>query len=267
MITLAQYQARIWPRLGDGTGNWWTAAELTNALNWAQRLFVLLTLCIEDQREWTLTPGSQHYHMLLDPLFPDWLFPLRIRLSNNPSTGTNSEPGVPEPDLPMPDDQIVAPPPRSNMPKLFPSRMADFDSLNDAWRTTTAFPTRYAHLGADLLVLNANAPSALSLLVTFARIPIDMELPTDTPEIPDVDQPVLADLAIVFLRLKDGGQELAKAQALLDRFIAAAKRRSDQVRARSIAEQYDTVPFEVERFDWSRVLGRRENLPPGKKGL
>jgi hypothetical protein len=281
-MQLSDLQARIYRRLGENPASpqWWTVQEATNALNWAQRLFVLLTLCIEDQREWTLTPGVQHYHMLLDPMFPDWLMPLRVRLSNNLSMQASADPDDPQGDTAMPNAQLIQVPPKSSMPKLFPSRMIDFDSLSQTWRTDVGTPTRYAHLGADLMVFNTSTAvpadpgngtlppaNAISLLLTFARVPNDMILPTDTPEIPDVDQPALADFAIVLMRLKDGGQEMGKAQALLQRFASAAKRRSDQVRARSIAEQYDNVPFEVERFDWSRVLGRRENLPPSKRTL
>jgi hypothetical protein len=267
-LNLTTLQGRIWRRLGENpvSPQWWTPQESVNALNWSQRLFVLLTLCLEDQREWQLTAGVNYYHMLADPLFPDWLLPLRFRLSNDPSTGANSEPNAQMDGTFQPNAAVIAPPAYNNAPKIKPARLADFDAYSDTWPTTLATPTRYALLGSDLVAFNsAPATPGVSVLVTFARVPVLMVKPTDVPEIPDVDQPVLADMATVFMRLKDGGQELNKCTALLTRFGEAAQRRAAQVRARSLSEQYDRVPFEIQRFDWSRLVGRRKDLPPTKQ--
>ena len=92
-MTLADLQARMYRRLGEDPSNpqWWTVAEATAALNWAQRLFCLLTLCLEDQRPLDLTPGKQYYHMLQEPQFLDWFAPLRVRFQNTQRAGNNAE--------------------------------------------------------------------------------------------------------------------------------------------------------------------------------
>ena len=259
----------MYRRLGENPASpqWWTLAETAAAINWAQRLFVLLTLCLEDQRALDLTPGTNYYHMLQEPQFADWFAPLRVRLSNTTWSGNNAEFNGPEPGAPLFNDRPQSNPlPYANSPKLRPSRLADFYALSDTWATDVGPPTRYAHLKADLLVLNKSLPvnTTASLLVTFAMIPPKLIDPNDAPQIPEPDHPALVDLATVFCRLKDGGQELAKANALVASFLDCARRRAALVRARSLAQQYDTVPMEIERYDLSRLVKRRADLPPAR---
>jgi hypothetical protein len=267
-MNLTTVQGRIYRRLGENPASpqWWTLAESAAAINWAQRLFALLTLCLEQQQEWTLTPGVRFYHLAADPDFPDWLLPLRVRLANDPSKGASSAPVLLEPGAPMPSQTTIVPATYSTSPRLKPARLADFDAYSDTWPTDIGTPDHYALLGADLFVVDRATPlgSAIKLDITYAAVPPMLVAPTDNLVVPASDQYAVADLATIILRLKDGGQELAKTKPLMSNFVETAKRRAGQVRARSMAAQYDRVPFELERWDWSRLFSRRKDLPPAK---
>jgi hypothetical protein len=224
-MTLSDMQTRVLDRVGEIAGaplgnQFYTPTEATAALNAAQRLFVLLTLCLETSGTLELTTGTPFYSLLTQ--FPGWLVPLRIRLS----TGA----------------------------KLKPARLAEFAALDNAWSTTTGTPSRYALLGFDFLAPYPVPSEDLTASVTFASCPAPLALPTDTPAIPAEYHPALIDGAIPLMRVKEGGQELQKTMPYWNRFLDEAQRLGDYVRARNQEQGYDHTPFELRRFDRSKVL-------------
>lgn len=72
-------------------------------------------------------------------------------------------------------------------------------------------------------------------------------------DIPAEQQIHLVDLAIWWLRLKEGGEELQTASQYLQRFIEAADKYGQFVRRRSYGQRYDTVPFDLASFDRGRL--------------
>lgn len=218
-------QGRVLDRVGEIAGaalgnQFFTATEATAALNAAQRLFVLLTLCLESSGTLDLSTATPFYSLLTQ--FPGWLVPLRIRLSS----------GV----------------------KLRPARITDFAALDNAWSTTLGSPTRYALLGFDFLAAYPVPSSDLTAAVTFASCPAALALATDTPAIPAEYHPALIDGAIPLMRVKEGGQELQKTMTYWNRFLDDAQRLGDYVRARNQEQGYDHRPFELRRFDRSKLL-------------
>jgi hypothetical protein len=75
------------------------------------------------------------------------------------------------------------------------------------------------------------------------------------------------DGAVSLLRMKEGGDELAGAMAGLGRYLQVAAKRAAQVRGRSLAQRYDKLPLELERYDFSRLLKIRPDLAPHRKGV
>ena len=126
-------------------------------------------------------------------------------------------------------------------------------------------PVRYASAGFDNLVVYPQpATPGAALLITYARGPLPLVKPLDVPELPAADHPALWQFAVTRLRLTEGGQELKKAMQYFARFLDTARRRAAQVRARSL-NRYDKLPLELERFDLSRVIRLRPDLPPWRK--
>lgn len=267
MLALSDLQTRLLARVDEDPANpaYYTAAEAAAALNWAQRLFALLTLCLETVRPFRLTPNVRFYHML--QIWPDWIAPLRVRYAADVSAGV---------------DELFGPQPYGSgggefgqqatpglsapaVPWLRPAKISDFSARDEYWPAAPGMPKYYAAPGRELLAFErATTLAGVPLTITYARSPRAMVNPADTPEIPTADQPALVDAAQFLLRLKEGGLELAKASANLSRFFDAAKARARQVRLRSLAQRYDAAPFELERYDLSRLLAARQDLAPHK---
>lgn len=226
MLT-SDLQARTLERLGDTASGeyvltgYYTPSEVLNWLNAAQRLFVLLTMCLETTASLTVTANTAFYRLL--PIFPDFLLPLRVRLS----TGA----------------------------KLKPSTLSDLASLDSSWSKSSGTPTRYAAAGFDLFAIcQQPSGSGLTASLTYARCPDPLVNPSDVPEIPDEYHPTLMDLAIPLCRAKEGGGEWKKILPLWDRGLDAATRMGDYVRARNKERGYDRMPVELARFDRSKML-------------
>lgn len=147
--------------------------------------------------------------------------------------------------------------------KLFPASLTQMGLFDAGWLSRFGTPTRYGALKNDLFFIDRTPASAgTSLNVTYARMPKTM-LAADPTEIPAAHAHSLADLAVVLLRCKEGGQEFSKAaERHLPLFLDSVKKCAAQVRARSLAQRYDAGPAELERFDLSRALGLRPDLPP-----
>lgn len=149
-MTVLELQRRTLDRVGDDPDvavalMHYTPTEVLAALNQAQRLFVLFTLCLETTANFGLT-GLSRYHML--ETFGDWIVPLRIR------------------------NQAGA--------KVRPSRLNDLSQLDSNWPAATGFPTRYAHTGFDLLSIYKRTTATIP--ITYARSPIELvsSFPADT---------------------------------------------------------------------------------------
>jgi hypothetical protein len=245
-VRLTDLQTRVLERLDEDPSHpaYYTLGEVAAALNWAQRLYVLITLCNETTAPFQLEPGVQWYHM--QTVFPDWFMPLRIRYSNTLRFAGNVA-SYGYLDAPM------------KVTKLHPVTITDMNARSSAWLTDQNNPQFYGNLKNDLLFFDAiPVEPAPELLFTYVQLPAKMLAPTDVPDIPAPDHPALIAGALALLRLKEGGQEMQKASVLFGRFLDAAKRRAALVKARNLAEKYDNLPFELEHFDLSSVRGIHE---------
>lgn len=212
-------------------------AEINSAINEAQRFFVLLTLALETTAAWAVpafaTNGSvPFFHML--QYFTDWIVPLRITLASGA--------------------------------KVRPARQDEIAALDGQWWNSPGAPVRYAAQGADFLGLYQQPASiGTTLQVTYARAPVLLVNTTDVPEIPVPYHPLLIDYGVYRCRQVEGGQEFAKSLVYLDQFFEGAIQYAKFVRARNIGARYDKVPFELEKFDRSKLLKLRPDLPPARK--
>jgi len=204
-----------------GTPVYYTAAELTAAANEGLRFFCLLTLGLETTQLWVALAGFTFTHMLT--VFPDWLAPLRITTS----TGA----------------------------KVRPATLADLASLDSNWIASPGAPARYVSLGADFLGLWQQPATGATLYVTYARAPVALVLDTDVPEIPTEYHPRLVDYAIYRCRQGEGGQEFEKSLKYFSSFLDGAKHFAAYVRDRNRGSKYDTTPFELERYDLTKLVG------------
>lgn len=226
-MIVSDLQARVLARVGEdptaaAQNQFYTATEALAALNQAQRLFVLLTLCLERTVGITLSPGVAFYSML--EWFPDWLLPLRLRSSQ----------------------------------KLRPARLSDLASLDATWSVSAGAPVKYALLGFDLLASYQQPTAGVGLTVTYARCPVALVNASDVPEIPPEYHACLIDGAIPLMRAKEGGQEWQKTLTLWDRFLDGAQKLAEYVRARNKEQGYDYIPFELSKFDRSRLIGEKD---------
>jgi hypothetical protein len=206
--------------------------EVLDALNEGQRTFALLTLCLQVDSQLALAPSIAFYHARAT--FDDWLLPLRVTL---PSCA-----------------------------RVRPARLEELDALDSSWQAATdTAPKRYAALGFDFLAVYPQlASGSLSLTVTYARSPVKMVSLTDVPEIPAQYHPGLVDYGINRLRMKEGGGEFAKTMVYFERFLDGAQKHGNFIRSRNAGARYDKQPFELERFDRSKLLKLRMDLVPGR---
>lgn len=224
-MQLSDLQQRLLQRVGEFPnalpGNqFYQSSEATAALNAAQRLFVLLTLCLEANAQFNLSQGVAYYQMLQQ--FPDWLAPMRLRVN------------------------IAG--------KMKPSRLSDFAAADSSWSTTLGMPDRYALLGFGFLAVYKVPFETTAVNVTYARCPDAMALSTDVPEIPDEYHASLIDGAIPILRIKEGGGELEKVMPSWNRYLDSAQKLGEYVRGRNKEQGYDYYPFELAHFDRSKLL-------------
>jgi hypothetical protein len=206
---------------------YYSVGDAGQVVNWAQRLFVLLTLCLETSDTLTLAAVTTWYSVRTQ--VSDWLLPLRLEYAGA---------------------------------KLRPARLSELDALDTAWQASPGDPTRYASLGLDLVALYKQPGAPASLDVMYAKVPARMTGPLDVPEIPEAYHGVLPGAAIALARLREGGQEMTKAQPLLRPFWAAAQEVARYTRQRSLDLRYDRIPPELDRFDLSRLLAIEKKRNP-----
>lgn len=222
-LTLTDLQNRTLTRLRESTSApvFFTAAEIVAALNTAQRLFVLLTLCLETTDDMTINGAAQAYRPLT--LFADWLLPLDVRIQGNGG-------------------------------KLKPGRLEEFEAEDTTWEGKVDPPAAYAMLGFDYMVFDRLPAAATTLDVVYARCPTAMVSGSDVPEIPTEHHELLSDAGIVFARLKEGAQEFQKELPRLDAFFAGVQQVAAHVRARNVELGYDSTPPEIGRIDLSKLV-------------
>lgn len=225
-MNLGTLSTRTLTRLDEVSTNPEFYGSAVSAINWAQRMFVLLSLPLETTATFDLTAVTTWYHAR--DQFTDWLLPLRVDFD-----GT----------------------------KVRPATLAQLDDLDAAWQAKPGNPERYAHLGLDLLALYKQVGDADTLSLTYARGPVPLVAAADTPEIPEEYHPLLIDGAIVYLRMVEGGQEFAKVQPLLGEFLSGARKLGNYVRQRSKDLRYDSFPVELTKLDLSRVLAIEKKGP------
>ncbi len=230
-------QTRTIERLDEaGTPVYWTLAEVKEALNKATRFFALLTLCVERSAAFNLTAATAFY--TVSAQLSDFLVPLRVTTSA----------GV----------------------RLLPYTLHQLNLESDTWRATAGTPSKYAQAGYDLLAISGQpAGAGTSLLIRYAASPATLTGNADEPEIPEEQRPCLIDYALYWLRLKEGGQELAKTLPHLGAFLDVAQKHAAFVRAKSKGQLYDNVPFDLQSFDRGRlmklVLDRKGAAPNEKR--
>lgn len=213
-------QTRTIERLDEAaTPVYWSLAEIKLALNKATRLFCFLTLCTE--RTATFAVNTAAFYTISSSL-SDFLLPLRIY---NASGG-----------------------------RVYPYKFYELQVENPGWRSDAGSPTKYAQAGYDMLAITKQPASSENLTITYAASPAVLSGNTDVPEIPEEYHPSLDKFARVWLRYKEGGQELQKTLHLLGEFLDDAQKHGEFVRAKSKAQLYDHVPFDLASFDRSRLM-------------
>jgi hypothetical protein len=139
--------------------------------------------------------------------------------------------------------------------KVRPSTLAELAALDPAWPFDSGSPSRYVCLGVDLIGLYGVSGA---VNITYARAPVALALSTDVPEIPVEYHPALASYALYRCRQGEGSTEAEKTMPEFDKFLGAADHYANYVRERNKGQNNENVPFELESFDRSRLLG---NMP------
>lgn len=197
----------------------YNTTETLAAINSVQRLFCLLTLCLETSGTLAVVNPNNFYRVL--DTFTDWILPLRVR--------------------------------RADGVKVKPSTLTELDALDPDWQTSVGTPERYACLGFDLFAVYKKPTVSANLTVTYARGPVALTT-GGTPEIPEEYHASLVDGAVPILRAKEGADELQKVIGRFGVFLAAATKHAAFVKQRNLSLRYDRVPFELERFDRSKLM-------------
>lgn len=221
-MTLSELITRTTKRLGDdpaSTAVHYTRGEIIVALNQVYRLMCFLTLCLETTVTFTWPTNTAFLKMLGQ--YGDWILPLRIRIASGA--------------------------------KLLPNRFADLAALDASWSTTAGAKERYALGGFDLIGMYKVTSGSQSLQIVYARTPVPLAADADVPEIQTEYHQSLIDGAIPLLRIKEGASEWQKTLPGWDRYMDAIKKLSEYVRARNIEQGYDHLPFELARFDRSKL--------------
>jgi hypothetical protein len=211
-VTLATLEGLTWGKLNDGGGTYYPDAA--GALNEAQRLFTLLSLCLETTASFALTGGQLSYNVLTQ--LADFILPRRVYNSAGQ--------------------------------QLRPATIAQLEALDSDWQNTAGLPLRYVVSGLDWLAVYPQTPAADTLTIVYVRCPPTLALSTDVPQIRAASQYALVNYASWALRLPEGGQEFAKFGGYLKEFLTEATKVAALVRERNKDAAFETVgPFELER--------------------
>ncbi len=219
-MTVAELRLQVEQRVDD-PAIYYSPDEILHAINISQRVWCLLTRCLEKQASFTLTNAVAFYDDIRLQI-PDFLLPLRVYHS-----GT----------------------------RLIADTLHNLNLRDSTWRARAGNPTRYAMAGWKLLAITPQPASGVHTLdFWYAAEPATLVGESDTPQIPPEQQIFLPDCAAWILRLKEGSVELQSAKKFLDRFLEAAAKHGQFVGARSQGQLYDSPPFDLASWDRSRFL-------------
>ena len=137
--------------------------------------------------------------------------------------------------------------------RLRPVRIADLRRAQ-LWLRRQARARRRAvprSLGINLVGVYKQPPSDVAAQFTYAAAPVALILQTDTPVgVPEEYHESLIKFGLVWIRLREGGLELAKVMPLFAEFIADAAKLGAYVKARAVWRPGTTLlPFAMEHFD------------------
>ncbi len=219
-------------QLDDEMAVHWTPAEINHGLNVGQRLWCLLTLCLERTVDFLLSTDGRAFYSISDQI-TDYLVPLRVSLY-----------GV----------------------RLKADTMHNLDLRSTTWRKTAGDPVRYAQHGFDLLAITPQPTTGMPVLaITYAAEPAEMVFDSDVPDIEAEQQIWLEDFATWYALLKNGGAELKAGVMYLNQFLDAAAKYGHFTRARSKAQMYDNYPPDLSTFERGRFLIKLRNEPAQRK--
>lgn len=233
-LTLANLQDRLAERLDDPLHIYYSLPQKRHALNMAQNLWALVTLCIERTATFTLTNGVAFYKPRTQ--LTDYLVPLRVLHSGS---------------------------------RLNNDSVHNFDAMSDSWRATAGNPERYATLGFDALWITPQpASGSHTLTFIYAAEPAQLVNSTDIPEIPNEQLVHIEDIAYFLLRLPEGGQEMAAAMEFFKRGVAGMQKYQKFVRNKTQGQVYDTDPLDEAATDIGRWVIKLPKQPSatGPKG-
>lgn len=202
------------------------ASEVLAAVNEGQQLAALLTLCLENTVEYQL--GGDTWITPRQGL-ADLIVPLRIVVAGA---------------------------------RLRPSTLMELDAWNSSWQATAGTPARYASLGCNLLAITPQA-SVLAQL-TYAQSPAMMG-PMDTPVIPVEHHEDLVEYGIYRVKLREGAQQLTRGLNNLNAFLDSMTRLGNQTRAKSLLAGNFPLPFELDKFDRSKLIDEVAKFHGGAK--
>ena len=190
--------------------------EVLAAINEGQALAALLTLCFETTANFTLTSACFYQPRTA---LTDFLAPLRFTLGGS---------------------------------RIRPATIAEAEAENPAWQATAGAAARYVCLGFNFLIVTPQ--QAGTARMTYARTPTVLTSSGSTPELLEAYHQSLVDYGVYRVRLKEGSQGLERGLRRLNLFLDDMTRLGDWVRARSAAARYDVTPFELAKFDRSRLI-------------
>lgn len=227
-LTLSELNARTARSLDDPNMIYWTPDEYTWAVNVSQRLFCLITRCLEREASFTLVNGQAIYDDIRLQI-TDFLLPLRVNFSGTRLTND-----------------------------LFHS----LDMRDSIWRNRAGNPVRYSMLGWKMLAITPQpATGSNTLDVFYAAEPPELVNAGDLAVIAPEQQIFLPDAAHWILRLKEGGTELQNAKPYLERFTTAAGKYAKFIESRSGGQTYDTPPFDTNSFEMGRFNLKLKQVP------
>ncbi len=209
-MTLSEIEALALTRLGDN-GTYYPG--VVDAINEGQRLFCLISLCLETSETFNLKAAQALYNVL--PTMPDFVLARRVYLG-----GT----------------------------QLRPASLAQLQALDPNWQSTLGNPARYAICGLDFLAVYPQSLNATQLTIVHVCPPVTLVNTTDVPQIRAASHWALASYAAWAVRQVEGGGEFAKFQKYFDEFMAEAQVVADIVRKRTRDSGLEvTMPFELTR--------------------
>jgi len=225
-MTTATISGLVSSRLNEaaavGGPKFYPGAEILGAVNEGQRLFCLLTLCIEKQAALVVPGATTFLHVL--PVVADYLAPLRL-------TDTGGA-------------------------KVRPTTFSELWSLDAAWPAAIGAPIRYVAAGADLAAFYRTSAAPVTLQLQYAASPALLVNGGDIPAIPAEYHQELVNYGIYRVRQVEGGAEFAATLPLFDHYLQAAQDYGAFIKARNVGAGYDSLPFELASFDRSRLVGK-----------